>query len=65
MPGQHDVEHDRGVLLLAREPEPVGAGVRDVDGEALGLEAALEPLGQARLVVHHQESHGSIVTHAR
>ena len=63
--GQHDVEQDRRVLLLAREPQPVGAVVRDVDREALRLETALEPLGQARLVVHHQQSHESIVTHAR
>ena len=44
---------------------PSVPGVRDVDREALRLEAALEPLGQARLVVHHQQSHESIVAHAR
>ena len=37
---QHDVEHDRVVRVLGRHPEPVGAGERDVDGEALGLQPA-------------------------
>ena len=54
---QHDVEHDRVVLVLGGHPEPIGAGECDVDGEALGFEAAPHRGGNLLLVFHDQNAH--------
>ena len=64
MPGSMMSSSIDGVLVLAGEPQAVGAVVRDVDRESLGLEAALQPLGEAHFVVDHQQAHGSIVADA-
>ncbi len=53
----HDVEQDDVVPVLAREPQAVDAVVRDVDGEALGLEPATDPVGEPHLVVDDQHAH--------
>ena len=54
---QQDVEDDRRVDALGRPPEAVRTGVRDVDVEALGAQAAGDGLGEAWLVVDDQHAH--------
>ena len=57
-PGEHQVEHDRVVLVLPREPQPVGAVVGHVDGEALGLEPDPQGPREPLLVVDDEYAHG-------
>ena len=39
--------------------QPIGPGVRDIDGESLGCQPALQGRGQPNLVLHDQQPHGS------
>jgi hypothetical protein len=55
--GQHDVQHDHVVGVLAGQPEAVGTVQGDVDGEPLGGQPVAEPGGQPPLVLHHQHPH--------
>ena len=56
--GEHQVEHDRRVLGLLREPQGVRAGGGRVDREALGLEPGLESAQQVDLVIDDQDADG-------
>ena len=61
MPGQHQVEQDRVVSVLAGQPESVRAVVCDVDGKALRLQAQTQGPGEAYLVIDHEYPHQTIV----
>ena len=39
--------------------QPVRPVVGEVDGEPLGLQAALDPAGQRTFVFDHEDSHGA------
>src|SRR5512132_2525975 len=56
-PGQHDVQDDHVVGVLAGHPQPVGAVQGHVDREPLGGQPVAEPGGQPPLVLHHQHPH--------
>ena len=58
-PRQHDVEDDRVVGGFLRHVQPVRAGVRDVDGEALVGQPALQRRREPDLVLDDQQSHGN------
>ena len=60
-PGQQQVEHDRGVLLLASAPQAGRPVVGDVDVEPLGREPARDRVGETFLVLDHQHAHARIV----
>ena len=55
--GQHDVEHDRVVRVLGRQPETLLAVEGVVDGEAFGLQPAPKRRRQSLVVLDHQDSH--------
>ena len=61
-PRQHQVEDDGVVAALPGTPQPVGPVPGDVDGEALGLQARPQALGQALLVLDHEHPHAEDVT---
>src|SRR3990172_5013102 len=56
---QHDVEHYRVVRPFPSYREPLDAVHGVVDGEPLGLQASLQPGGQALLVLHDKNSHAA------
>ena len=64
-PGQQDVEHDRRVGALRGPPQPVGAGVGEVDLEPLGAQAAGDASARRDLVLDHQHAHLGSVAAAR
>src|SRR5512133_3571441 len=55
--GQHDVQDDHVVRVLAGHPQPVGAVEGHVDRDPLGGQPVAEPGGQPPLVLHHQHPH--------
>ena len=59
---QHDVEHDRVVLVLRCQPQPMLAVEGVVDGETFGFQAASQRRGQSLVVLDHQDPHHHTVT---
>ncbi len=58
--GQHDIQHDRPVGVLRRQPQPLQAVRGDVHRVALLLQRALEQPGHPGLVLDHEHSHGPV-----
>ena len=54
---QHDVQHDRVVIVLGSEPQPVRAVERHVDRVPLLPETTLEQGRHPGLVLDHQHPH--------
>ena len=63
--GQHDVEHQRVVAVLLRQPLALGAVQRDVDGVPLALEAATQGGRELLVVLDDQDPHPRTVAHPR
>ena len=61
--GQHQVEHDGVVRLLAGQPQAVGAVERHVDGEAIGLQPVAQAGRQPLFVLDHEHTHAVILPH--
>ncbi len=61
--GQHQVEDDGVVRLLAGEPQAIGAVERHVDGEAIGLQAVPQASRQPLFVLDHEHTHAVILPH--
>ena len=59
--GQHQVEHDGVVWLLSSHPQAIGAVERDIDREAVRLEAIAQAGRQPLFVLDHQHSHRVIL----
>jgi hypothetical protein len=59
--GDHDVEDDGVVVVLAAEPQGVGAGGRGVDRIALELERLAHERGHLGLVLDDQDAHVGMV----
>ena len=57
-PRQQHVEHDGRVAAFVRAPQPVGAGVGDVDVEALGAQATGDRRREPGLVLDEEQAHG-------
>ena len=59
--GQHHIEHDRVVRNGSRHPERFLPAIGDVGRVTLLAESAAQQLPELLLVLHHQDTHGSIL----
>lgn len=56
--GQHDVEQDQVVTAFSRKPETIDTVERDINGEALGVEAAFDNGRNLDVVLDEQDLDG-------
>ena len=55
--GQHDIQDDRPIGILGRQPQALRAVLRDVDRVALLRQPALEEPGHPNLILDYQHPH--------